>query len=62
MHSVTRTGETFKPRRFNIKREIKNLGVTSGEPVKVASYSAAKPPTSSPSAPGTTPRKWPPAR
>jgi predicted DNA-binding transcriptional regulator YafY len=36
MHAITRTGETFKPRRFNVNNQIANrLGVTSGDPVKV---------------------------
>jgi predicted DNA-binding transcriptional regulator YafY len=36
MHSITRTGEPFRPRKFNVNRQIANrLGVTSGEPIKV---------------------------
>jgi predicted DNA-binding transcriptional regulator YafY len=36
MHSLRRTGETFKPRRFSVKKHIDHrLGVTSGDPVKV---------------------------
>jgi len=36
MHAITRTGEIFKPRRFDAKIQIDNrLGVTSGDPVKV---------------------------
>ena len=36
MHGISRTGESFKPRRFSIKKEIANsFGVTSGEPVTV---------------------------
>jgi predicted DNA-binding transcriptional regulator YafY len=36
MHSIARTGKSFKPRRFSVKKEIEGrLVVTSGESVKV---------------------------
>jgi len=36
MHSIARTGKSFKPRRFSVKKEIDGrLVVTSGESVKV---------------------------
>jgi predicted DNA-binding transcriptional regulator YafY len=36
MHAISRTGESFKPRKFNVKKLIANsFGVTSGEPVTV---------------------------
>jgi predicted DNA-binding transcriptional regulator YafY len=36
MHSITRTGSTFKPRKFDLEEELKNSPeVTSGEPVDV---------------------------
>jgi len=36
MHSIARTGKSFKPRRFSVKKEIDGrLVVTSGEPIKV---------------------------
>jgi len=36
MHSITRTGNTFKRRKFDLAMEVDNsFGVTSGEPVNV---------------------------
>jgi hypothetical protein len=36
MQSITRTGKTFTPRRFNVNHYIDNrLGVTSGDPARV---------------------------
>ena len=36
MHAITSTGESFRPRRFDVEKEIaKSFGVTSGEPVTV---------------------------
>ena len=36
MHAITGTGESFRPRRFDVEKEIaKSFGVTSGEPVTV---------------------------
>jgi predicted DNA-binding transcriptional regulator YafY len=35
MHSITLTGETFKPRKFSVNKQLAGLGVTGGDPVKV---------------------------
>ena len=63
MHAITGTGESFRPRRFDVEKEIaKSFGSPAANRLPSGFNSAAKPRTSSPSGRGTTPSSSRPAQ